>query len=141
MGDTLLSFTQGGRSLQVGSSGKIVVQSGAEIVVQSGGVIDTSVGTIDLPASAVATSNIVNQAVTFAKADVYITPYGSPITATGSSQDVPHGLGVIPSRVLIIPVSTTGSSGAWVVTYGTMTTTNIVVTVSTGAIFLAFAWA
>ncbi len=57
------------------------------------------------------------------------------------AQNIPHGLGVVPSVVLVIPIDTSGSMDAWAVTYGATDDTNIVVTVSDMATFVALAWA
>ena len=52
------------------------------------------------------------------------------ITANGSAQSTAHGLGSTPSLVYAIPSNLTG--GPFVVTYGTHTSTDAVVTVTTG---------
>lgn len=53
------------------------------------------------------------------------------ITGTGAALTTPHGLGVIPSIVLAIP--TNGLASATAITYGTHTSTNCVITATTGA--------
>ncbi len=59
-------------------------------------------------------------------------------TGTGSAQNVAHGLGVIPTAVLICPTDLTpATTGAFTVTEGTHTSTNIVVTVTTSKKFKA----
>lgn len=60
-------------------------------------------------------------------------------TGNGSPQNVAHGLGVTPSVVMIIPSNLTG--GAYVVTEGTHTTTNVVVTVTSGEKYIVVAYA
>lgn len=63
-------------------------------------------------------------------------------TSTGSAQNIAHGLGVIPSGILIVPTEhSTGLAGGYDVAEGTHTTTNVVVTVTTGQKFKVFAWA
>lgn len=52
------------------------------------------------------------------------------VTGNGSAQNTAHGLGVTPSLVYAIPSNLSG--GAYVVTYGTHTSTNAVVTVTNG---------
>jgi hypothetical protein len=59
-------------------------------------------------------------------------------TGTGSSQSIAHGLGVVPSAVV---VSFTGSTTSQAVTEGTHTTTNVVVTVTSAATFKVTAYA
>ncbi len=61
-------------------------------------------------------------------------------TGTGSSQNVAHGLGVVPTRVLVTYTDLTpATAGSVNVTYGTHTSTNVVVTVTSGKKFLVFA--
>jgi hypothetical protein len=52
------------------------------------------------------------------------------ITGNGSAQSTAHGLGTTPSLVFAIPTNLTG--GPYVVTYGTHTSTNAIVTVTNG---------
>jgi hypothetical protein len=59
------------------------------------------------------------------------------LTGTGSPQNIPHGLGVIPT-IRLISLTYVPSGGA-TITEGTHTSTNIVVTVTTGAKFKVFA--
>lgn len=60
-------------------------------------------------------------------------------TGNGSPQNVAHGLGVVPSVVLIQPSNLTG--GPYVVVEGTHTSTNVVVTVTNGEKYLVVAYA
>jgi hypothetical protein len=93
------------------------------------GLTDLSVGTADIAAGA----------VTFAKAAAFVS---TEQTGTGSAQNVAHGLGVAPAAVLIAPTDTAPSTtGAYTVTEGTHTTTNVVVTVTSGKKFKVLAWA
>lgn len=55
-------------------------------------------------------------------------------TGTGSSQSIAHGLGAVPAGVICIP--TDGGT----VTYGTHTSTNVVVTVTNAKKFDVLAW-
>lgn len=62
------------------------------------------------------------------------------LTGTGSAQNSAHGLGVVPRIVAVIPTDTSVSTaGVFVVTYGTHTTTNAVVTVTSGKKFMVIA--
>lgn len=63
-------------------------------------------------------------------------------TGTGSAQNVAHGLGVAPSKVLVAPTDTSpATAGVYTVTEGTHTTTNVVVTVTSGKKFKVLALA
>lgn len=52
------------------------------------------------------------------------------ITGNGSAQNTAHGLATVPALVFAIPSNMT--AGAFVVTYGTHTDTNAIVTVTNG---------
>lgn len=74
------------------------------------------------------------------RASRIVAPFKSTVqTGTGSAQNVAHGLGVVPSLVMIIGYDLTG--GAYVVTEGTHTSTNVVVTVTNGEKYVVIAYA
>jgi predicted RecA/RadA family phage recombinase len=57
-------------------------------------------------------------------------------TGTGSSQNVAHGLGVVPTVVIVYPTDTAPATvGVYTMVEGTHTTTNVVVTVTSGKKF------
>lgn len=92
---------------------------------------------------AVTTAKLAAAAVTKAKAAVFAS---GQVSATGSAQNVAHGLGVIPALVMIVPVGghdNGGGAGDYfpVVTAGSHTSTNVVATVTAGSKFQVFAWA
>ena len=89
----------------------------------------------DIPAGAVGTTQLAAKAVTLAKQATFVSTVQ---TGTGSSQSIAHGLGVVPSAVV---VSFTGSTASQAITEGTHTTTNVVVTVTSGATFKVTAYA
>ena len=63
------------------------------------------------------------------------------VTATGSAQNVAHGLGAAPAGVLVSVVDTTGASAdPFAVSEGTHTSTNVVVTVTANVKFKVLAW-
>jgi len=63
------------------------------------------------------------------------------VTATGSAQNVAHGLGATPAGVLISVTDTSATAaGTFTVTEGTHTSTNVVVTVTASAKFKVLAW-
>ena len=70
--------------------------------------------------------------ITIAKSAAF---FSAQLTGTGSSQNIAHGLGVVPSAVLIVP-----TDGGTVVP-GSHSTTNVVATVTTGKKFDVLAWA
>lgn len=62
-------------------------------------------------------------------------------TGTGSSQNVAHGLGQIPEGIVVYPTDTApATTGAYTMVEGTHTTTNVVVTVTSGKKFKVFAF-
>jgi len=61
-------------------------------------------------------------------------------TGTGSAQNVAHGLGFVPSRVFVTYTDLTpATAGSVNVTYGSHTSTNVVVTVTASKKFLVVA--
>lgn len=63
------------------------------------------------------------------------------LTGTGASQDVAHGLGVIPRTVIVEPTDLSPATvGQYVVTKGAHDATNCKVTVTTGKKFRVYAW-
>jgi hypothetical protein len=61
-------------------------------------------------------------------------------TGNGSAQSIAHGLGVVPGLVLIIPTDTApATTGAYTMTEGVHTGTNVVVTVTTGKKYVVLA--
>lgn len=75
-------------------------------------------------------------AITFAKAKAFVSTVQ---TGTGASQNIPHGLGVTPSAVLIVPYNVTAAT--YTAAEGSHSSTNVVVTVATGDTFKVLAWA
>lgn len=75
--------------------------------------------------------------VTAAKQPLFVS---TEQTGTGSAQNVAHGLGVAPSKVLIVPTElAAGLAAGYDAAEGTHTTTNVVVTVTSGAKFKVWA--
>lgn len=67
--------------------------------------------------------------------------YSAEQTGTGSSQDIAHGLGVIPGRVLIeLTDLTPATAGSVAVVKGAHDATNVKVTVTTGKKYRVWAW-
>jgi hypothetical protein len=61
-------------------------------------------------------------------------------TGTGSSQSIAHGLGSVPGLVMVYPADTGAeTTGEYVMTEGTHTSTNVVVTVTNGKKFIVVA--
>jgi hypothetical protein len=62
-------------------------------------------------------------------------------TGTGSAQNIAHGLGATPSKVVIVPTDTNpATTGAYTATEGAHTATNVIVTVTTGKKYKVMAW-
>lgn len=74
----------------------------------------------------------------FLSGEMYATANNAEVTATGSAQSIAHGLGVIPSKVFII-LTEFASNISVDVLEGTHTTSNVVVTVTSGAKFKVLA--
>lgn len=92
---------------------------------------------------AVTTAKLAAAAVTKAKAAVFAS---TEQTATGSAQNVAHGLGVTPALVLVIPTAGHDGLGAAgdlmpTIVEGAHGTTNVVVTAEAGSKFKVMAWA
>jgi hypothetical protein len=96
---------------------------------------DGNVLAADIPAGTVGTSQLAASAVTKAKMALFVSTVQ---TGTGSSQNLAHGLGVIPSAVV---VTFTGSTASQAITEGSHTSTNVVVTVTSAATFKVTAYA
>lgn len=106
-----------------------------EAVTEPGGVT-----ALNLATSSVTTVKIADDAVTAAKAPVFVS---TEQTGTGSSQNVAHGLAVTPTLVMIAVTEHPGTpdTGAFDVEEGTHTSTNVVVTVTANVKFKVLAWA
>lgn len=124
-----------GANLHIGVAARIEESADAVGRVRLNGTSDVSSG-----AGNVTTADIAAGAVTFAKAAVFVS---AEQTATGSAQNVAHGLGVAPAGVLVVPTLHPGTpdTGAFTITEGTHTTTNVVVTMTVNCKFKVFAWA
>lgn len=90
--------------------------------------------------ASVTTADLADDAVTFAKAAVFIS---SEQTGNGGAQSVAHGLGAVPAGVLVVPTEHPGTpdTGAFDIAEGVHTSTNVVVTVTTNVKYKVFAWA
>ena len=100
---------------------------GASVVAPSGDVTMNASGVF----------TIADDAVTAAKSKTFAS---TEQTGTGSPQNVAHGLGATPSIVMIAVTEDPAGSG-FDVAEGTHTSTNVVVTVTSGVKFKVFAWA
>jgi hypothetical protein len=62
-------------------------------------------------------------------------------TGNGSAQNIAHGLGVTPSKVMIVPTDTApATTGAYTSAQGAHTATNVVATVTSGKKYMVIAW-
>lgn len=96
-------------------------------------------GTIVLPENSIGTDEIQNQAITYGKANIFIT---DELIGTGSEESIPHTLGRVPHVVFVSPVdlSTIGTIGDFKVTQGSHTTTELKLQVTNGKGFQVLAW-
>ena len=118
------------------------VPDNTENLMGEAAVADGAVTTAKLAALAVDASKLAAGAVTMAKAKVF---FSAEVTATGSAQNVAHGLAVVPAGVLVVPTKGHNGAGAAGAEFpdsaeGTHTSTNVVVTVEAGAKFKVMAW-
>ncbi|MEM2261225.1 MAG: hypothetical protein QXK24_02110 [Ignisphaera sp.] len=60
-------------------------------------------------------------------------------TATGSEQSIPHNLGVVPTKVIVIPTGSPETYAALSISQGTHTSTAIKVTVTSGWKYVVYA--
>jgi hypothetical protein len=119
-------------SLEPAAVGTASVADGAVTTAKfAAGAVDATA----LGALAVTTAKINTAAVTKAKALVFRS---TEQTGTGSSQNIAHGLAVTPSVVLWS--FTDCPAGAFTVAEGTHTSTNVVLTATSGLKFVVFAW-
>jgi hypothetical protein len=115
-------------------------REGAAAALSAADLAADSVEASEIAAGAVGTSELAAAGVTIAKAKVF---FSTEQTATGSSQNVAHGLGATPTGILVVPTEHPGTpdTGAFDIAEGTHTTTNVVVTVTADVKFKVFAWA
>lgn len=98
-------------------------------------LVNGVVKTRNIPPSTVINSDVANGSITVTKMKVFKS---SDLTGTGAAQNVAHGLGVVPGLVMVYPAD---SGDNYVATEGTHTSTNVVVTVTTGKKFRVVAFA
>ena len=136
------------------ASGNIIATLDAanrKLTFPSGAVLDVSaatgsisfaageIATADLASNAVTTVKISDANVTFAKAKAFVSAVQ---TGSGAAQNIAHGLGVTPTAVLIVPTdSAPATVGDYPAVEGTHTSTNVVVTVTSGKKYKVLAWA
>ena len=111
-----------------------------KLTLPSGAVLDISgvSGSITFAAGEIATADLADDAVTFAKAKTFVS---TEQTGDGTAQSIAHGLGATPAAVLIVPTDTTpATTGAYTAAEGTHTSTNVVVTVTSGKKYKVMAW-
>lgn len=98
-------------------------------------VSDTGAVTAASVAATTFTGALTGAATSLAAAGRFVS---AETTGTGSAQNVAHGLGVVPSVVLVAPTEYSGT-GAFDIAEGTHTTTNVVLTVTSGLKFKVLA--
>jgi len=104
-----------------GSGAPSVAEPNGSLYMRTGGAAATTLYARVSGAWVAVSASVTPAASVFLSADQ---------TGNGSEQSVAHGLATAPALVFAIPSDITG--GAFVVAYGTHTTTNALVTVTTG---------
>lgn len=62
-------------------------------------------------------------------------------TGNGAAQNIAHGLGRVPSFVVVVPTDTApATAGVYTMTEGSHDATNVVVTVTSGKKYIVLAW-
>jgi hypothetical protein len=108
-------------------------------VVRTTNIPPSTVINSDVADGSITTSKIATGAVTVTKMKTFKS---SEQTGSGSAQNIAHGLAVTPSLVIVYPTDTNVSTtGDYVVTEGTHTSTNVVVTVTSGKKYKVVAFA
>ena len=108
-------------------------------IVKTGNLARNAVLNVDVSDAAVGTAELINNSVTVAKMKVFKS---SEQTGNGSAQNVAHGLGVTPGLVIVYPTDTSPATvGAYVMAEGSHSSTNVVVTVTTGKKYKVVAFA
>jgi len=120
------------------AAGVIATADLADLAVTTAKLADLAVTTAKLADLAVTTAKLADLAVTTAKMAIFKS---AEQTGTGSAQNVAHGLVTVPGLVLVYPTDTSpATAGAYTMTEGTHTATNVVVTVTTGKKFIVVAF-
>lgn len=109
----------------VGAANSVVVKDGASTIAT------LSTGDVGLfvcnGADWYAVGVLYAKAQAVASASVFLS---TEQTGNGAPQNVAHGLGVVPSLVFVVPSDLTG--GVFAVVYGSHTSTNAIITATTG---------
>lgn len=124
-----------GANLLIGVAAQVELSAAAVGLVRLNGTTAAP----NLGAESVVTANIEDEAVTAAKALVF---FSAEISATGSAQDVAHGLGVVPAGVHPSMTEHPGTPDTGAVDYapGTHDATNIKFTATVNTKWRFFAW-
>jgi len=102
-------------------------------------ILNGVVRTENIDPNTVINSDVADGSVTVAKMRVFKSV---ELTGTGSAQNVAHGLAVVPGLVMVYPTDTSAETeGVYVASEGTHTSTNVVVTVTSGKKFRVVAFA
>lgn len=107
--------------------------------VRTENIDPSTIITSDVADGSVTNSKLATGSVTVAKMMMFKS---SDQTGSGSAQNIAHGLGVAPAVVIVYPTDTdVATTGSYVVTEGSHTSTNVVVTVTTGKKYKVVAFA
>jgi hypothetical protein len=122
------------------ADGAVTAEKLADGAVEAADVADGSITAAKLAANAVTGAKIAAGVVTKAKTAMFVS---TEQTGTGAAQDVAHGLGAVPSAVLVCVTEHPGTpdTGAFDVAEGAHDGTNVKVTVTLNVKFKVMAWA
>jgi hypothetical protein len=102
-------------------------------------IVNGVVRTVNIDPNTVINSDVADGSITVTKMKVFKS---AELTGNGSEQNVAHGLGVVPGLVMVYPVDTSSAvEGVYVSSEGTHTSTNVVVTVTSGKKYKVVAFA
>lgn len=104
------------------------------ITIDNVDALASAINTGTVEDGSITTAKLAAAAVTSAKMAIFVS---TEQTGTGAAQTIAHGLGVTPSKVLIVP--TYVPADGITITEGTHGTANVAVTVTTGAKFKVLA--
>ena len=131
------------RAVPSGQVGALPLLSAGQIpsgTTAATAALETAIGGVPVTA-AQAISAVEASIASVLAAGIYVS---SPITGTGSPQNIPHGLGVAPASVSVAAIDTTDAgivAGGYAISLGTSTSSDVVLTATANLVFIVTAYA